>query len=336
MELPKYTKSNKTGRNGLGLLTTIVENELGWIVRSTHQEDDFGIDAYIDIVIDGYVTGKSIAIQVKSGDSYLKELNCDFWTFTGERKHINYYLNQDTPVLVVLVDLQNEIAYWEVCKIEYISLNDASWSMPIPKKQQVNIQQKDELLKYMSKNVDYVSQLEQYWNDNKSLSEYGRICVFAGYDDIRQMNYLPLIELIKRICANKYHLSRYKTNVEIGIHGYDNDERELYQIDEVRNWAINVFENVPGLTYFLVNDENAQFLKLFLLSMISIKTSDRKEEIRKIYIEYESKELEKVFNVLFADLNEFTEAFEIDPKINEQISGAMAKCITGHDFSAGN
>lgn len=64
MKLPKYNKSNKTGRKGLNLLTTIVESELGWIVRPTHQEDNFGIDAYIDVIIDGYVTRKSIAIQV--------------------------------------------------------------------------------------------------------------------------------------------------------------------------------------------------------------------------------------------------------------------------------
>ncbi|WP_080904044.1 DUF4365 domain-containing protein [Parabacteroides sp. Marseille-P3160] len=332
MNLPKHTQSKKKGRDGLNIVTKIVEKEFDWIVRPNHQEDDYGIDAYIDITIDGYVTGKSIAIQIKSGESYLKELNNDFWSFIGEKKHLNYYLNHDTPVLIVLVDLDKEIAYWEVCKIEYISLNETSWSMPVPKNQQINIHQKDELLKYISKNVDYVSQLEQYWNDNKSLSEYARICIFAGKEDIEQMNYQPLIDLIERICANKLHLSRYKANVEIGIHGYDYDERELYQIDEVKNWAINIFKNVPGLSYFLVNDANAQFLKLFLFSMITIVKSSSQLENRRFYIEYESKELEKVFNILFADLNDFTEAFKIDQEINKQMSFSIAECITGDEI----
>lgn len=332
MELPKYNKSNKTGRNGLNLLTAIVEGELGWIVRPTHQEDDFGIDAYIDVIIDGYVTGKSIAIQVKSGDSYLKELTPDFWNFIGERKHLNYYLNQDISVLIIIVDLNNEVAYWEACEIEHIILNEESWSMPVPKKQQINFNQKDKLLKYTSKTVDYVSQLEQYWNDNKMLSEYRRICIFAGKEDIEQMNYQPLIDLISRICSNKLLLFRHKMNIEIGIHGYDSDERELYQIAEVKNWVANVFDNVPGLTYFLVNDENAQFLKLFLFSIISFKISNKKKKTGKLYVEFESKELKNVFDILFSDLNTFTEAFEIDQEINEQISGAMAKCITGRGF----
>lgn len=332
MELPKYNKSNKTGREGLNLLATIVESELGWMVRPTHQEDDFGIDAYIDVIIDGYVTGKSIAIQVKAGKSYLKEITPDLWSFVGERKHLNYYLNQDISVLIIIVDLNNKVAYWEACEIGNILLNGESWSMPVPKKQQINSFQKDKLLKYTSKTVDYVAQLEQYWNENKILSEFNKICIFVGKEDIEQMNYQPLIDLKNRICSNKLLLSRYKTNIEIGIHGYDSDKRELYQIAEVRDWIANVFNNVSGLTYFLTNDKNAIFLKLFILSIIQFQISNKLHKSKKIYIKYESKDLKNVFNILYSDLNSFTEAFEIDEEVNEQISNAIANCIIGNEF----
>jgi hypothetical protein len=328
MDFPKYSSSQKKGRNGLNIVTKIVENELGWIVRQNHQEDDYGIDAYIDVIIDGYITGKSIAIQIKSGSSYLRELDYDFWNFIGEKKHLNYYLNHDIPVLIVLVDLENEIAYWEACKKEYISLNGATWSMPIPKKQQINADHKDNLVRYTSQIVDYLSQLERYWSENASLSEFGRICIFAGKKEIRQMKYMPFIKLLERICSNKYLISRYRGNIEIGIHGYDDDSRELYQIDEVKNWAIHIFKNVPGLSYFLANDEKAQFLKIFLYSSITIEKLDAKSEQKRIWIEFESQELEGVFNVLFADLNDFTEAFEIDEEVNKQISYSIAECLT--------
>jgi len=37
--------------------------------------NDFGIDAYFDIITERYkLTGKSIAVQIKSGDSYFKNL----------------------------------------------------------------------------------------------------------------------------------------------------------------------------------------------------------------------------------------------------------------------
>ncbi len=331
-DLPKYTKSNKKGRTGLGYLTEIVEEELDWIVRPNHLENDFGIDAYIDITIDGFVTGKSIAVQVKSGTSYLNEINEDFWIFYGERKHLNYYLNHDIPVLVILVDLDNRVAYWEACEIENINMLQENWSMPIPKKQQVNKNQRDDLLKYVSKGIDYVSQLEDYWKGNKVLSDSGRICLFAGREDIQIGNYEPLVDLIERICSNKLHLVQFSENIEIGIHDYDNDPRELYEIPEVRKWVSNIFYNVPGLSYFLVNDSNSQFLRIFLYSTIESLIIDKTKKDKKIWIEYDPKDLNKVFEILFADLNSFTRSFEISEAINEKISRNIAKCITGKEI----
>ena len=41
-----------------------------------HKENDFGIDAFIDVIAEfGQVTGKTIAAQVKTGSSYFKEKN---------------------------------------------------------------------------------------------------------------------------------------------------------------------------------------------------------------------------------------------------------------------
>lgn len=333
MEFPKYKQSSRKGRSGLNILTKIVENELGWIVRPNHQEDDFGIDAYIDIVIDDYVTGKSIAIQVKSGDSYLKEIDNNFWNFYGEKKHLNYYLNQDVPVLIVLVDITQEIAYWENCQIEYVNLNAESWTMPIPKSQRINFDQKDELLKHVSKNVDYVSQLEEFWNGNRTLSETGRLCIFAGKEDMQRMNYQPLVELIGRICSNKLHFSKFRENIEIGIHGYDQDSRELFQVPETKAWIKNIFAKVPGLSYFLVNDSNSQFLKLFCFSTIDQVSIRSNISDKKFKVEYDSKELKKVLGIIFADLNDFTNAFKISMEINTEISRKIAKCLTGKDFN---
>lgn len=333
MDLPRYLDTNKKGRNGLNILTKIVENELGWIVRLNHQEDDFGIDAFFDIIIDGFVTGKSIAIQLKSGGSYLKELDNDHWNFKGEMKHLNYYLNHDIPVLIILVDIEHEVAFWEICQKEYIELHGKSWTMPIPKNQQICSAQKEDLLSYVSGIVDYVSQLDDYWAGNKLLSETGRLCIFAGKDDIQAMDYQPLIDLITRICLNKHHLSKFRENIEIGIHGFDTDKRELYQIPEIKNWIINIFKNVPGLTYFLANDEYSQFLKVFVFSSVRLLNVDKELKDKKIWVEFESNELTAVFETLFSDLNNFTEAFKIPPPANEEISNNLVMLITGKGFN---
>lgn len=330
MDYPQYIQSNRTARLGLNILTDVVERELGWIVRPNHQENDWGIDVYLDVVSDGFVTGKSIAVQLKSGNSYLREMDRDFWCFTGERKHLNYYLNHDIPVLVVLVDVDHEIAYWEACKVEYISsINDTSWSMPIPKRQQVNGTQKEELVKYVSKNIDYVSHFEVYWAGNAILSDGDFAFIVSGKEEIQKKNYTPLADLIKRISSNKILLSHYRERVEISIHGYEDDNRELYEIEEVQSWVKDVFFHVPGLSYFLINNDQSHFLKLFFLSNIPNAVTVRIQRGERYFISYSSETICKVLEILFHDLNSFTRRKGLGEEIACEISKHMAECLTG-------
>lgn len=44
----------------------------GWLFREQYLHD-YGIDAQVEIVINGVPTGKLIAIQIKSGKSYFSE-----------------------------------------------------------------------------------------------------------------------------------------------------------------------------------------------------------------------------------------------------------------------
>ncbi len=337
MELPKYKKSNQTGRKGLTIISKIIENQLDWLLRANHQEDDFGIDAFIDIIDSESITGKSIAIQVKTGQSYLKEFDEFNWLFEGEFRHLNYYLNHDIPVLIVLVDDQNEIAYWEVCKPEYTSREADHWTLLIPKNQLLNAESKETLRKYVSPNVDYVTQLENYWDTNKMLSDSGHLMLIAGKEDIINLNYDPLIDFMSRVCSNKLLLNHLRERIEIGIHGYNDENRELHEIEEVRTWVRQIFYKVPGLTYFLTkHEEYSHFLKLFMFCIIDFEIVPGCDiyvgKILRKKVSFDSKELLKVFSILFSDLNDFTKAFNIDVKVNERISKNMTKLLAGEEF----
>ena len=49
-----------------------------WLFKRTHQEHDYGIDGYIDIVTeDGHVTGQMFASQIKCGKSFFQEKTKD-------------------------------------------------------------------------------------------------------------------------------------------------------------------------------------------------------------------------------------------------------------------
>lgn len=337
MDLPKSNKSNKIGRKGVNILTSLVEEQLDWLLRINHQEDDYGIDAYIDIITEeGNLTGKSIAVQIKSGQSYFKQKNEYGWIYSGELKHLNYYLNHEIPVILVIIDTDSQKAYWEICNAEQTEKSSKGWSIVIPFHQELNKDSKQELSKFISPIIDYVSQLEVQWRTNEFLKKFKRVLLIVGKEEILKLDYQPLVSALTYITSNKDLMYKYRGKIEIAIHGYDQDKRQLYEIDEVKEWIVNILDNLRGLTFFLVNNLNAQFLRLFLYSQIDFDVIEGSEQIEngieKRKLEYDSKDSVKVLYKLFDDLNMFCEYFKIPVPIITEISDNITNCITGGEF----
>ena len=79
-KFPKRPSTDKTAEIGINVVSTIFNDHFGWVFRRTHQEHDFGVDAFIDYVTDtGNVTGKFIAAQIKTGKSYLSSTGNMHW-----------------------------------------------------------------------------------------------------------------------------------------------------------------------------------------------------------------------------------------------------------------
>ena len=148
---PKINLISLTGENGITILKKIVETKLGWLFRQNHQENDFGIDGYIDVVTEvGQITGKSIAFQLKSGKSYFYNQNEIGFVFSGNKKHLNYYLNLEIPIIIIILDVEFEKGYWEVFDAKKTDKSGGNWKMTIPKKNEFNETAKQKLLQYVS------------------------------------------------------------------------------------------------------------------------------------------------------------------------------------------
>lgn len=105
MELPQFNEERKLAEKGVAIVKDIVDNNLNWMFRKVPLEEDFGIDGYIDILYDGkFVTGKSIGVQIKTGTSYFKNITNSGWLFYGDNKHLNYYLNNANPIIIIIVN----------------------------------------------------------------------------------------------------------------------------------------------------------------------------------------------------------------------------------------
>lgn len=328
MELPRYQNSSKTGEDGITILKRFVETELNWIFRPNHKEYDFGIDAYFDIITEyGNVTGKTIAVQVKTGPSYFKEKNEFGWIYRGEMSHLNYYLNHDIPVIIVLVDEITGKIFWTHCdpnKTEKAGLN---WKITIQFSQELKSQSKEELLKYVGPVKDYASQMDNFWQTNKAIRDAGIILFIVERQDIEKKGYENLLLGIERLFVSPEIIKEIKEKVDILINGYNDDPRELRDIPEVRIWVKNVFKGINGWAYFLVKRKPAQFLQVMQLCNMKFTPFIDKEGRKQLEIDLVSgiPFLEK----MYADLNEFTEKNNIPIEINKEVSENLVTFLMG-------
>jgi hypothetical protein len=83
-----------------------------WIFRE-QPTDDYGIDSQIEVVDGEIVTGKLIALQIKSGPTYFRHVHADGWWFYIDQDDLDYWLRHSLPVIVVLFDEDSDTAYWQ-------------------------------------------------------------------------------------------------------------------------------------------------------------------------------------------------------------------------------
>ena len=116
----------------VGVSTTEkIINQMGLIFRE-QPTDDYGVDAQIETIENGYATGKLIAVQIKSGESYFNETTSESIIFRGERKHYDYWLNHSLPVIIVLYNPKNDTCYWNVVNSKTATLTSKNWKIEVP------------------------------------------------------------------------------------------------------------------------------------------------------------------------------------------------------------
>jgi Domain of unknown function (DUF4365) len=73
-----------------------------------------------EIVVGGSATGRLLALQIKSGESYFHEPVPDGFVYRGDSEHLEYWLNHTLPVVVVICNPLFQEAYWQVIAEETI------------------------------------------------------------------------------------------------------------------------------------------------------------------------------------------------------------------------
>jgi|GEM_PF-5820692 len=144
MKKPRYNPIEDEGVTTVG---RIFNREFKWIFRE-QQKADMGIDAHVEICDGGHPSGRLIALQIKSGESWFKEQTSEGIIFRGSLEHLDYWLKHSLPVVVVLYNPLKEEVLWQVVLQKHITKTLKSWRILIPHLNKLNKQAEFELRRY--------------------------------------------------------------------------------------------------------------------------------------------------------------------------------------------
>ncbi|XAG09910.1 DUF4365 domain-containing protein (plasmid) [Vibrio metschnikovii] len=143
-KIMKYTRSSQTDRIGVQTVGSLFAR-CGYIFRE-QPIVDCGIDAQVELVDDNnQASGEIIALQIKSGASWFKETTKGGYVFRGEIEHLEYWLNHSLPVVIVLCDIDNNIAYWQSITKHTVKRTGKAWKVIVPFQQEVNVGMNNDL-----------------------------------------------------------------------------------------------------------------------------------------------------------------------------------------------
>ena len=323
-KFPKRKESSRIGRGGVDAVSSIVNDQLKWLFRTVHGEDDFGIDGYIDVVLDdGSITGQSIGVQIKCGKSFLQEKTDIGYVFRGERKHLNFYLNCQVPIIIILSDPDSRSCYWEQFDPRKTAKTPQGWKMTVPFSQVLGAQSKGALLSVVGQAEDHTSALEQHWSFTKLMRNAGKILYSIDRTDVESGNVEYIADFFERLQVNLDVCQKLQGKVEIGFSGYDLDKRELYEIPEVKNWFALADAKVKYWFYFMSTEDPVHGLKLLFGCLCDAKRIEIMDSCGRAQVLLDASKMSSLLERNFAWLNEMTDRLGMDMERNKAISFAV-------------
>jgi hypothetical protein len=124
-------------RQGVAIAMAAFES-IGFAFRE-QDVNDFGIDAHAELLEAETATGRLLAMQLKSGNSYLEERANGGYVYRSDRDHVEYWLKHCLPVLVCLCDVDQRVVFWERLAAETVASTGKGCKIVVPDEQRVDM-----------------------------------------------------------------------------------------------------------------------------------------------------------------------------------------------------
>lgn len=324
--LPKLIQSARLGERGVAIVSRIINEQFLWLFKRTHQEHDYGIDGYIDIVTeDGHVTGQMFAAQIKCGKSFFQEKNKDGYVYRGERKHFNFLVNHPVPVAIIICHPDSEDCYWVWFTPEECEQTELAWKITVPFSNNL-AKSKDSIESMLPEFTDGLEEQKKAAELAKVLTEISYIHYIIERDEVKRMDVSRPRSFFDDLRRTKELALAAQGMVEITFFGYESDHRELFDIPEVRTYIALLGTALPELFFFARTDHPTHTIKLFALSQTHIIGSTPHES-GKLKTEYTTDGVGAFLTRHWSGLNEMTNWLGMSIEENKGISYAVGSCL---------
>lgn len=278
---PKRTKAQEYGDIGVAIVSQIVSEKLGMIFRPVPQEHDYGIDGFIDYVVDGQVTGGSVAVQIKYGESYFKTETVDGYWYEDSFEHLNYYLNHPAPSFIFLVHPQTKEVYWNDISVEKLQGKGKKWRLLVQKanllEQNFSSRMRD-LLGLQDFSNEIHDSLRAHEAIVKMMTRAETTMLGIGRQAIEEGNTRAIASYFEALRSDKKRALQSQGKVGFYISGYDDDPRELYEIPEVVNYLKKLEPEVKYWFYFLSVNPLVDSLKVLFFCLCNPKKEEKTDD----------------------------------------------------------
>ena len=148
--------------------------------------------------------------------------------------------------------------------------------------------------------------------------KYDLIQLVISREEIESFDHIRILKTLEEMKANAL---KFEGKLNILIHGYDDDPRELYEIAEIRAYVDFLDRSFPYWFFFLTKKIKKPLSPFVtLISLLVPYTSILQKSAESRLVQFDEQALHEFINIHFHFLNELTDELNISLEENKRIS----------------
>lgn len=267
-----------------------------------------------------------IGVQIKYGNSYFKNITNYGYKYIGEEKHLNYYLNNQSPIFIIIIDEKRDRMNWVKFDInKTMPVGEEKWWIEIPKENKLETNFKEAVFQEANTVNDFREQIKINWDINKIIKQTDKRILAISKKEIIENSFKIINDYIIRMSINKETLINSRASIDIYFPEYSNDSREIFEIPEIMTWLRNSIEIGIPWFYFLDYKQTNRCFNLLVHCYCRVTNIYQTEN--QYLCNYNKMDLKRFLEKNFNNLNIFMKKNNIGNEINKEITDGIINML---------